>query len=257
MSTILKALKRSEASRPREASLPPGQVPEGGNARRRRTGLWLAGVLIFIAGGMAAAWWMNQRPPAETGDARPGLREIAEVSLPARSPGPAAEEPGSRPSERSAPSGPAGQTAETEASSSGSEAAGGAADESSGSAEKPRPVPEDAAQPGQIQSNEPSTPPARKESGSDKASTPPEKPLERFALLPRIGDLPPERRAGLPRLALNAHVHATEPGERFVLINLSRYGEGDRVAPGLTVASIFPGGVVLEDSQGRFVLPRP
>lgn len=257
MSTILKALKRSEASRPREASLPLGQVPDGGTARHRRSGLWLAGGLLFVAGGIAAAWWMNQHPPAENGDSRPGLREIAEVSLPPRSSGPAVEEPGSRPSEGSAASAPAGEAAQTEASSSGSETTTGAAGESSDSPEVRHPVAEDANQPGQVQSNEPSNPPARKEPGSEKASTPPGEDLERFALLPRIGDLPPERKAGLPRLALNAHVHATEPGERFVLINLSRYGEGDRVAPGLTVASIFPGGVVLEDGQGRFVLPRP
>jgi hypothetical protein len=88
MSTILKALKRSEASRPREASLPLGQVPDGGPPRHRKTGLWLAGVLLVVAGGVAAAWWMSQRPPVEAGDSRPGLQEIAEVSLPARPSGP-------------------------------------------------------------------------------------------------------------------------------------------------------------------------
>lgn len=251
MSTILKALKRSEASRPREASLPLGQVPDSGTARHRKTGLWLAGVLVVVAGGLAAAWWMNQRPPAETGDVRPGLRDIAEVSLPTRSSGPSGEEPGSRPSDRQAPSDPGSNAAETEASSRGSEATGGE------STEERRPVPEGATRPGEAGSEEASTPSGGPEAAPNKASAPPEPRLEQFALLPRIEDLPLERREGLPRLALNAHVHAKEPGKRFVLINLSRYGEGDRVAPGLTVASIFPGGVVLQDGQGRFVLPRP
>lgn len=251
MSTILKALKRSEASRPREASLPLGQVPDSGTARHRKTGLWLAGVLLVVAGGVSAAWWMSQHPPAETGDSRPGLQEIAEVSLPTRSSGSPGEEPGSRPSERPAPADPGSNATETQELSTGSEAAGGE------SAEEREPVPLGTTGPGEVRSKEPSTPPAGQEPPPNKASTPPEQRLERFALLPRIGDLPPERKEGLPRLALNAHVHAKEPGERFVLINLSRYGEGDRVAPGLTVASIFPGGVVLEDGQGRFVLPRP
>lgn len=257
MSTILKALKRSEASRPREASLPLGQVPDIGTARHHRTGLWLAGVLLVVAVGAAAAWWMNQRPPAETGGSRPGLREIAEVSLPERSSGPTGEEPASRRSEGSAPADPGGRAAETEEPGSGSEATGGAAAGGGESAKEGRPASEAAARPGEIESEEASAPPARREPAPDEAGAPPEQRLEQFALLPRIGNLPPERREGLPRLALNAHVHAAEPEQRFVLINLSRYGEGDRVAPGLTVASIFPGGVVLEDGQGRFVLPRP
>lgn len=257
MSTILKALKRSEASRPREASLPLGQVPDSGTARHRGTGFWLAGSLLVVALGAAGAWWMNQHPAAETGGSRPGLRDIAEVSLPARSAGPAGDEPASRSSERPALSDPGSRAAETEESGSGSEATGDVAAESGESATKRRPAPEGATRPGEGGSEEASASPARRETATDEAGAPPGQRLERFALLPRIGDLPPERRKRLPRLALNAHVHTGEPGKRFVLINLSRYGEGDRVAPGLTVARIFPGGVVLEDGQGRFVLPRP
>lgn len=254
MSTILKALKRSEASRPREASLPLGRIPDNDTAQPRKSGWGLAAAVLVVAGGAAAAWWMDHRPPAESDGSRGGLREITEVSLPARASGPTGGDPASRPSEKPAVSGADSGPDETEESATGSRAPEGKSAEPVGNR---RTTPDGEAPPGTKTPDDASTPPAIRESADGETGAPSEQRLERYALVPRIADLPPGRRKKLPRLSLNAHVHAAEPGQRFVLINLSRYGEGDRVAPGLTVASIFPGGVVLEDAQGRFVLPRP
>lgn len=252
MSTILKALKRSEASRPRDSSLPLGDLAGSGPARRRKLAPWVAGGMLLLAGAAGFAWWLADRPTVEPAGSGGGSSRVAEVSLPPRAPAPAdrkeagrqeaapgpsndAEETPPAPTTRDRPPDPepAGEDAvPRREGESDADPAGGA---------------RDTAMPGDVR---PGTAPREPEAA-------PERVLDRFALLPRIGDLPAARRDRLPRLALNAHVHASDPDKRFVLINLERYGEGDRVAPGLTVAAIFPGGVVLEDDQGRFVLPQP
>lgn len=252
MSTILKALKRSEASRPRDSSLPLGQVPDPGRARRRTPGPWLLGAALALVALAVLAWWLLPGVGVSPSDSGGGLRQIAEVSLPARvssPPGGEAESSGNEPAAGGDAAPPAVESSPDEGSHearpeepeaparAGSgprkspSAGGGAADEAA------RPAPEADA----------TAPPAAPEI----------RPLDRFALLPRLENLTAGRRDALPKLTLNAHVHAPEPAQRFVLINLSRYGEGDQVAPGLVVDTIFPGGVVLKDKQGRFVVPRP
>lgn len=256
MSTILKALKRSEASRPRDSSLPLGPMTGGVATGRRGAAPWLAAAALILAGS-AAWWWAEHRSATGPGGSADAQRRIAEVSLPARPADPADAESESRPQEFA--SSVAGtQTPNTDEPDSGNDPAERDPAGSSSRAD---------AQDGEADSTEPAD--ADEASGvaelADAAADPdtgrpdaaPEQNLDRFALLPRFRDLPAARRDSLPKLVLNAHVHAAEPGQRFVLINLSRYGEGDRVAGGLTVAAIFPGGVVLEDDHGRFVLPRP
>lgn len=246
MSTILKALKRSEASRPRESHLPLGDVPDRGAVRHRWSGPWLAGTMLVLVAVGAGCWMLWPRTPVDASGGQEGLRRIAEVSLPAR------RQAATAPAPTPAKSGPESDTAtrdraEPEAPPSGeapAEADGGVSGDGS-SRDRPEPgeagnTPAEAD--GENREREPEL--ARQELGP-------------YALLPRLEDLEPGRRRELPALDLNVHVHAARPGQRFVMINLSRYREGDRVAPGLTVAAIFPGGVVLQDGQGRFVLPRP
>lgn len=253
MSTILKALKRSEASRPRDSSLPLGDMAGSGPARRRKLAPWVAGGMLLLAGAAGFAWWLADRPTVEPAGSGGGSSRVAEVSLPPRAPAPADRKEAGR--QEAAP-GPSNDAEETPPAASTTrdrppdpEPAGeDAVPRREGESDAdPAGGARDTAMPGDVR---PGTAPREPEAA-------PERVLDRFALLPRIGDLPAARRDRLPRLALNAHVHASDPDKRFVLINLERYGEGDRVAPGLTVAAIFPGGVVLEDDQGRFVLPQP
>lgn len=57
-------------------------------------------------------------------------------------------------------------------------------------------------------------------------------------------------------LHLDIHVYSDNPTERFVFINTSRYGEGDRISEGPTVSTISKQGVIL-NYQGRdFLLAR-
>ncbi len=246
MSTILKALKRSEASRPRDASLPLGQVPDGGRAGRRTTALWLAAAALGLAAAAAGSWWFVLRDASDTTASESHRRHIAEVSLPAR---PSTEaEPDPSPAREAAPTKPQPGDISAEPDPAGRSRLEPDGDAMTGTETAPQ-APAAGAPDG----------PAREGPSADTAGQPPDsgQQLHPFALLPRLGDLPPGRRENLPRLTLNAHVHAPEPAKRFVLINLSRYGEGDYLAPGLFVAAIYPGGVVLEDDHGRFVLPRP
>lgn len=67
-------------------------------------------------------------------------------------------------------------------------------------------------------------------------------------------ELPPSVRKNLPDLDLSVLVFAETPGERFVLINAERYGEGDVVAEGVNLVRIARDGAVLEYDDYRFLL---
>lgn len=63
-------------------------------------------------------------------------------------------------------------------------------------------------------------------------------------------------RRQLPPLHVDIHAWAADPAARFVLINLRRYGEGDRLQEGPVVRRILKNGVVLEFQGRLFSLPR-
>jgi hypothetical protein len=60
----------------------------------------------------------------------------------------------------------------------------------------------------------------------------------------------------LPDLHLDLHVYDGTPGERFIFINMSKYGENATLEEGPLVAEIVPEGVILEYMGTRFLLPR-
>lgn len=62
----------------------------------------------------------------------------------------------------------------------------------------------------------------------------------------RPWELPQGRRAAFPELDLTVHFYAEQPGERFVLINGERYGQGDRVEGEVRLREILRRGVVVE-----------
>lgn len=241
MSTILKALKQSEARRPREASL-PGRLPGGPpGGRRPRRVLGLAIAALLIAGTGAVAWW-HWTPGDRRDESRDAARRgIDEVSLPERKSSTEAGEANGGASGATEPAGTPASPAErapVAGEQDAGEDPGPAADEDP---EAPVSTPAGSAS----------------EDRADTAAAREEETLDPHALLPRLRHLSDTRREALPKLTLNAHVYAPDPARSFVLINLSRFREGDRLAPGVTVAEIFPGGVVIEDREGRFVLPRP
>jgi general secretion pathway protein B len=60
----------------------------------------------------------------------------------------------------------------------------------------------------------------------------------------------------LPDLHLDLHVFDGRPGDRFVFINMNKYGENATLSEGPLVAEIVPDGVILEYLGTRFLLPR-
>jgi len=73
---------------------------------------------------------------------------------------------------------------------------------------------------------------------------------------PPIEELPAAVRIRLPALQVNIHAWSENPRERFVLINLRRYQEGDSLQEGLLLQRIVRDGVVLEFEGTPFFLPR-
>jgi general secretion pathway protein B len=53
-------------------------------------------------------------------------------------------------------------------------------------------------------------------------------------------------------LHLDVHVYSETPQERFVLINMRNYHEGERLQEGPVVDAITPGGVILSFRGQRF-----
>lgn len=71
---------------------------------------------------------------------------------------------------------------------------------------------------------------------------------------PALSQMPEDYRAGLPALTINVHAWTEQPGQRFILINMQRYNEGDRLREGPLVRQITQDGVVLEHRGEIFSL---
>jgi hypothetical protein len=79
-------------------------------------------------------------------------------------------------------------------------------------------------------------------------------PAENAGELPKLRELPLETRAAIPPLEINVHAFAPARDERMVMINMKRYGEGDRLREGPLLDAITPTGVVLVFEGKRFQL---
>jgi general secretion pathway protein B len=60
----------------------------------------------------------------------------------------------------------------------------------------------------------------------------------------------------LPDLHLDIHVYSSEPEDRFVFVNMSKYKERATLDEGPVVREITPEGVILEHLGTTFLLPR-
>jgi len=74
--------------------------------------------------------------------------------------------------------------------------------------------------------------------------------------VPNVKDLPEGTRSSLNQFEVNVHVFDDDPIRRFVLINMDKYKEGERIANnGPLVQEITPEGVVVDYGSGRALLP--
>ena len=74
---------------------------------------------------------------------------------------------------------------------------------------------------------------------------------------PLIHELSWGFRSQLPPLALNVHMYSDDPAQRFVLINMQRYNEGDVMEDsGIEIVQVIPEGVALRLAGRDFLLGR-
>lgn len=76
------------------------------------------------------------------------------------------------------------------------------------------------------------------------------------ARLPRFADLVVRGELNVPDMHVDIHVFSPAPPERFVFINMRKYGEGDSTQEGPRVERITHDGVVMDYQGQRFFLPR-
>ena len=71
-----------------------------------------------------------------------------------------------------------------------------------------------------------------------------------------FNDLRAEGVLQLPEMHLDIHVYSSEPEDRFVFVNMSKYKERATLDEGPVIREITPDGVILEYLGTGFLLPR-
>jgi general secretion pathway protein B len=74
--------------------------------------------------------------------------------------------------------------------------------------------------------------------------------------LPSWYELPPEFRNRLTLPRLDLHVYSEEPQNRFILVSLKKYREGERLESGLLLEEILPDGMVMSFRGERFLVEK-
>ena len=69
-------------------------------------------------------------------------------------------------------------------------------------------------------------------------------------------ELPLEFRNSLDLPRLDLHVYSDEPQDRFILVNLKKYREGERLESGLVLEEILPDGMVMSYQGERFLVEK-
>jgi len=65
-------------------------------------------------------------------------------------------------------------------------------------------------------------------------------------------ELPQEIRSKIDLPRLDVHVYSEDPGKRFIMLNLEKFREGERLPSGLIVEEILPDGMVMSYQGERF-----
>lgn len=85
-------------------------------------------------------------------------------------------------------------------------------------------------------------------------SVPPPVPAKDYSA---VNSLSPAERSQLSQYEINVHVYDNNVQNRFVLINMTKYKEGDRLpGGGPLIAAITPEGVIVDTGTGKALLER-
>jgi general secretion pathway protein B len=224
MSFILDALKKSESERLKKSTPGVADIPESRPPARTPRWLWaFAGLLVLNLGVLAV---LLIRPGTEADSATVTRRlEVPDDGAGAQAPAFSDLVAEAKQRHRAEPP----PAAEPETGSAGTAPAG------STDAAPRRDPPPDA----------PVRSPGRPTPGAVDADA-----------LPTLLELQARGELSLPPLHLDLHVYAERPADRFVVVNMHRYREGEALAEGPVVQQILPRGVVLEQQGTAFFLPR-
>lgn len=90
-------------------------------------------------------------------------------------------------------------------------------------------------------------------------ATPPAPPetTPAYRQLPTLDELPIEFQRALPPLPINVFVYHTEPQQRFVLIGMRKYQEGQVIQGGPVLEAITPDSLILHQAGRYFRIIRP
>lgn len=249
MSYILEALEIAE--RERRMGTPDLSVMSGaGGSKPARQRFWLiaAAALSVNALVLSAVFWPGPRPtPVEAlnspvGEPLPAVQDVV-VGEPAPAPRVAA------PSFPGLPPRPAEQTeiAAAEPIVPAPEIVRPLAEQTR---TLPRLPPPAAAKPAAPQ-HKSESPPLDEPAPLATEASPKPTPPEAEPTAPLLSELPPAVRLRLPDMQVNVHVYAEDPAQRFVLINMRKYREGERIGrDGPVVNRITPEGVVIDYGAG-------
>lgn len=75
--------------------------------------------------------------------------------------------------------------------------------------------------------------------------------------VPTLRDMPPDFRRSVQAIRIDAHFYSEDPARRFVMINLRKYHEGERLLEGPELERIEQDGLLLSYQGQRFRMPLP
>lgn len=237
MSLILDALRKSEHERQRQVGPGLAVVPESRERSRPATWLLVLGALLLLNVVVLAAVLLTGRP-SETATAEAPLPVEAQPPAVQRPPASAAPATAARQQPpRAAPVTLPTRAPRNEVRPLTTEVAPGTA----AAARRPEPQAPAGA--------EPAPPPPAASSPSVQQATD-------DARLPRFADLVVRGELNVPHMHVDIHVFSAAAAERFVFINMRKYGEGDSTQEGPRLERITRDGVVMDYQGQRFFLPR-
>jgi general secretion pathway protein B len=225
MSYILDALKKAEKERDLGNVPKLETVHDSPPDAGRRPGLWMVIGIGLLANAAVLAWWLWPEPRIEPA-ATAGMPDTPAV-IAAQAPSPVAS-----PSVVRQPvTPPPAPVIEAPAT--------------------PMPATPAAPMPAPPLASAPSVPeiPA----GLPSAPLPAPEPV---ADVPLLRDMPDSIRGPLAGLSIDVHVYADSPAERFVLVNMRKYREGEQLAAGPLLELITPQGMILRQHGQRFRVDR-
>ena len=252
MSLILEALKKSERQR-QVGTAPTLATPPMSRKRKRSLLPWLMAAIAVAA---IAGWWMSRdvtpdaTPPPDEIAAPPPIAATAkkaEVPMTTVAPPPAAVLPAAAP-----PPAPV-MTENQRAKASALIAAAAPLNPSTSALPNPAVIePVTATPPATGDVSAAQLAPAPAVVPPPAAAPPP----SATASLPKLWELPYEKRKDIPALAMSLQVYSADPAQRFAIINDERHVEGDSLGESLKLQEITPDGLIVEYRGERFLFPR-